>query len=649
MGSERARTAAAAGVLFLVNAVVVARLFGTAYTTEMGSIEGAFIGLARYIRDHFPQLGWFPLWYGGIPWPDSYPPLLHITVAALSAAGPTPGLAYHFVTAVVYALIPVTLFWAALVLGAPRMNALLCALFYSLLSPSCWLIRELRADTGGWFGPRRLVTLVRYGEGPHLLSLLFLPLAVGALHLALTRRRPVYYVGAGLAVAGTVLCNWIGGFALALAVGAYLLAGYRRALLPAAGIGVYAYALAMPWVSPSTVATIRANAPLVGGRFEPNYAFMAAFAMIPLLLAWVLKRAGTPSRARLGILYLAATAIIVLGAYWFRLILLPQPQRYHLEMDMALWLAIAVCLPDKWPASTRYLPVAAAMAALPILVHQARMARGMIRPIEIEKTAEYRVATWLERNFPGRRVFPPGTIGFWMTAFSDSPTLTGGFDNGIRNTVLQDVNFQILAGDKLEVALDWFKAFGVDAVVGGDRESGEFYHPISHPERFHSLPELWRDGAEAIYRVDRGSTSLAHAVRAGDLPAVLPPAYDTTLLKPYLAALENPALPPADFQWLTPSQARITAVLRPEHLLSVQVAWDKGWHARVNGATRRVWGDKLGQTVVEPRCDGACAVDLYWDGGMEMQVARVLSPVALSAGLLWILLWRKRSDSPRKS
>ena len=406
MYSERARTAAAAGVLFLVNAAVAARLFGTAYTTEMASIEGAFIGLARYIRDHFPQLGWFPLWYGGIPWPDSYPPLLHMAVAALSAVGPSPGLAYHFVTAVVYALIPVTLFWAALVLGAPRMNAVLCALFYSLVSPSCWLIREVRADSGGWFGPRRLVTLVRYGEGPHLLSLLFLPLAVGALHLALTRRRPVYYVGAGLAVAGTVLSNWIGGLALALAVSAYLLAGYRRALLPAAGIGVYAYALAMPWVSPSTVATIRANAPLVGGRFEANYAFMAAFVVIPLLLVWVLKRAGIPPRARFGILYLTATAIIVLGAHWFKLILLPQPQRYHLEMDMAFWLAVAVCLPDKWPASARYLPVVAAMVALPILVHQTRMARGMIRPIEIEKTAEYRVATWLERNFPGRRVFP---------------------------------------------------------------------------------------------------------------------------------------------------------------------------------------------------------------------------------------------------
>ena len=66
----------------------------------MASIEGAFIGLARYIRDHFPHLTWMPLWYGGIPFPDSYPPLLHVTVAAVSAlAHISAGLAYHAVTA----------------------------------------------------------------------------------------------------------------------------------------------------------------------------------------------------------------------------------------------------------------------------------------------------------------------------------------------------------------------------------------------------------------------------------------------------------------------------------------------------------------------------------------------------------------------
>ena len=204
-------------------------LFFIDYTREMGSIEAAYIGLARYIGEHFHDLNWFPLWYGGIPYPDTYPPLLHFMVAAAAACGRiSPGLAYHVVTASIYALGPVTLFWAAWRLGAGRSAAWLAGLGYSLLSPSCWLVRAIRADAGGWFGPRRLGTLVHYGEGPHLTSLLFLPLAVGMVHVALEKRRPIYYVGAALAVAAVVLSNWIGAFALALALSAYLLAGFGK-------------------------------------------------------------------------------------------------------------------------------------------------------------------------------------------------------------------------------------------------------------------------------------------------------------------------------------------------------------------------------------------------------------------------------------
>jgi hypothetical protein len=160
---------------------------------------------------------------------------------------------------------------------------------------------------------------------------------------------------------------------------------------------------------------------------------------------------------------------------------------------------------------------------------------------------------------------------------------------------------------------------------------------------------LWRDDTEVIYTVPRGSTSLAHAVRAADLVTTAPAAYELKAARTYLAALEDPTLPPADFRWTGVDAARITGSLRPEHLLSVQVTFDEGWHARVNGATRRIWSDKLGQIVVEPRCDGACAVDLAYDGGTEMRVAHAASVMALAGGGLWILLgtirWRKRSDS----
>lgn len=637
---EGVSAAGLAALLFLINAALTAPLFRIAYTTEMGSIEAAFIGLAHYIREHFPDLSWFPLWYGGIPYPDSYPPLLHFAVAGAGALFQiSSGLAYHAVTAAVYALAPAALFWTAWRLGATRTAAFVCALLYSLVSPSCLLVREVRADSGGWFGPRRLTTLVRYGEGPHVASLLLLALAIGLLHEAIERRRPAWYALAALSLAATVLSNWIGGFALALAAAAYVAA--YGGLARTAAIAAYAYALALPWVSPSTVATIRANAPLVGGRFVANVALEAAFAATFLALAWSGRRLRLSPRVRFAALFLYATAGIALGAYWFHLRLLPQPQRYHLEMDLALWLAAALVLPPL----RRPTCAAVILACVPVFVHQAAMARRMERPIAIGSTAEYEISTLLGANLAGHRVFAPGSIGFWMNAFSDTAMLNGGFDNGMRNTFLQDVQYQIYAGDKQQTMLDWLDAFGCDAIVGGWPASHEVYHPYAHPERMHGLTEIWRDGPEVIYAVPRGTTSLAHAIRMEDLPRVRPPAYDTTLLAPYLRALHDPTRPPASFRWTSQHSAVIQAKLQPADLLSVQITWDAGWRARANGRPARTWADALGQMAVEPRCAGPCTVELSYDGGAEMRVATWVSRLALAFSVFGILLWRKHSAS----
>jgi hypothetical protein len=616
--------------LFAINCFLILRLFGVEYTQHMGSIEAAYIGLTRYIRGHFPDLGWFPLWYGGIPYPDTYPPLLHFLTAA--AVPLSPGLAYHFVTALLYALAPVALCWTLWKLGADRNAAFVASLLYSLISPTCWLVSEVRHDSGGWFGARRLQTLLPYGEGPHLTSVLFLILAIGLLHVALEKRRPLYYVLAAFAVAATVLSNWIGAFALALIIGSYLLA-YRRGWVRTAAIGCYAYALAMPWATPSTIATIRANAPLVGGRFVWNAPLTVGFVAGVVLLVWM--------GARFGALFLYMTAYITLAAYWFGWALLPQPHRYHIEMDLAFWMALGLMCP---PISRRVMWIAAALC-LPILLYQHKRAHDLARPIDVRPTAEYRISTWLGQHMPGERVFAPGTDGFWMNAFSDTPLLTGGFDNGERNTFLQDVLYQIYAGDKREVAIDWLNAFGCDAVVGDDPTSGEFYHPYAHPDRFRDLPELWRDGAEVIYSVPGATHSLAHAVHAADLPAVRPPAYDTTLLKPYLGSIAGSAL---DMHWNSAGSATIRGDLSPEHLVSVQITFDEGWKASVNGQTRRLWGDRLGQVVVEPQCTGSCTIELNYVGDIWARMARWLSPLALLAGIAAVLrwtIWPKRSDS----
>jgi hypothetical protein len=308
-------------------------------------------------------------------------------------------------------------------------------------------------------------------------------------------------------------------------------------------------------------------------------------------------------------------------------------------MDLAFWMAAALCVPVRLHGG-RIVVAAALIACAPLFVHQGRMAREIERPIEISSTVEYRLSRWLAGHMPRQRVFAPGTIGFWMDAFSDTPILSGGFDNGMRNTRLQDVIFQIYYGDRQNVALDWLKAFGCDAVVGGGPQSREFYHPYNHPEKFEGLRELWRESGDVIYSVPRQG-SLAHIVSAEDLPPGTH-AYDTRPLARYLTAIERPDAA-AGFRWTGENRAVLQADLRPEQLLSVQVTWDRGWKAHVDGQSRPIREDKLGQIVVEPRCRGKCTVELYWDGGLEMQAAWGLSFCALAGGVIWIGVWRRRS------
>jgi hypothetical protein len=680
MRRDYAKTLGCAALLFLFNAYITPLLFRTAYANEMGSIDAAFIGLARYASQHWNDMGWFPLWYGGVPYADSYPPLLHwVCGLVVTLAGVSPGLAYHFVTAMIYCLGPVTLFWMAWRLSGKRECALVAGMGYSLISPTLLLAASARVDADGFWGPRRLITLVVFGEGPHQASMCLLPLAIGLLHVALEKRKPWYWVAAALSIAAVPMSNWLGGMALAICVVAYLFAGLPaggktvRTLLCVGALGVYAYAIAMPWLSPATIAVIRANAPRVADNFRADATqrtFAIAVAAAFLLAAWAMARWNVPRYTRFAWLVSLVLGASTLGHIWFRLSLLPQPDRYALEMDMFLWVAVVFTV---WPL-VRLIPgsqwdkpaglsiratlglvvrrpalaivLLLAAVSMPIVRHQRRSARWVARPIDIHTTIEYKTAKWLDAHMPGARVFAPGTIGFWLNAFSDAPQLTGGFDNGIRNPTVPAVIFHVYAGDKQEYMVGLLRAYGCDAMIGGGADSAEFYHPISHPEKLRGLTELWRDGGDAIYDIPRRSRSLAHVMRPEDLVRHPLSSYGFTALDPYLAALESPAYPAARFQWRAPSAATVTADLQPGQILSVQITWDKGWNASVDGRRVSIVSDELGQMVVAPNCGGHCTVELRYDGGTEGCYARAINRLALAGGGCWILvaiLWRKRS------
>ena len=69
---------------------------------------------------------------------------------------------------------------------------------------------------------------------------------------------------------------------------------------------------------------------------------------------------------------------------------------------------------------------------------------------------------------------------------------------------------------------------------------------------------------------------------------------DAEPLRPYIAALEDPSLPRARFQWRNPHEAAIAA----DQFLSVQARYAPGG------------SDRPGLLLVEPRSTGLCQITL---------------------------------------
>ena len=645
-------------LLFAINFLICRELFGIEYLKHLGSIEAAYVGLTRYILENWRDLSWFPLWYAGIPYQNTYPPLLHLLVAAFAAlTGASPALAHHFVTAAFYCAGSVTLYWLARRLGADRGAAFVAGLFYSLVSPSAWLIPAVAGDMGSPWAARRLHALVYYGEGPHVSSMTLLAAGVALFGLALEKRRAVWYVAAACGLAGVVLTNWLGAAALGAAVLSWLLAAGedRKGWARAAALGLYAYALASPWIPPSTLASIRMNAELSGGDYRMGWAQVFYWAVGLAVLAalhFALQRAHASRLVHFGVLFFWLMAAITLGAEWFHLILVPLPQRYHLEVEMALAL-LAGAAAGKLLGASRGRAGALTLIVTVLAVWQfgnyRAFARRLIQPVDITSTIEYRMARWFGERLAERRVMAPGSISFWMNAFTDTPQLGGGFEQGIVNPLIRHIMFQVYSGMNAgaregEIAVLWLKAFGVHAVAVGGPQSREFYKPYRNPQKFAGLlPEIWREGDDVVYAVPQRSESLARVVRRKDLVEQRPPsAVDVDALVPFVAALDDASLPVTKWRWRSRKQAIVIGELRREHVLSVAISYHPGWRARVNGRPARVRADGLALMVVEPECEGRCEVELEFTGGAEARLARWASLLAAAIGLAATAMERRR-------
>ncbi len=659
MFAHRWRVLLCAATVLIANLAIAARQFGVEYSVYNGSVEGTFIAMARLMAKYPGQWSWWPFWNGGMPFETAYLPFTQWMVAAFRLlTGASAPRSYHMVTAGFYALGAVTVFWMALTLSRKLAASFVAALAYSCVSACNLLVPEIRADSAGALNLRRLQVLVLWGEGPHTVELALLPAAIVCFHRALTTNAIKWKILAGVLSGFVVLTSAFGAVVLAMALLCWLLA-FRferswKAYLTIAAIGVLSYCWISPWLSPTMLRAIRAASPNTGAGFRYTGAcwftlgvFLCGYALLCLALRYLKSSPHLTFFVLFG--YLPAGIVAAWHAWGVSIVI--QPNRYQLEMDLALILAvvfIGAAILERFPKPARS---AVFLAVLILLAAQTRhsmhYARHLIRSAEPASLGEYKIAKWMDVNRPGERAFIGGSASMLYNTVTDNPQFKGGHDQHMLNPFLMAVEFAIFsdmnAGDRgAQISVFWLKAFGASAISVSGPNSGDPYKPFEHPRKFEGvLPLLWRDGDDSIYEVPVRSRSLAHVIPANAVPA-RPPIHglDTEPVAAFVAALDDPRYPPATFRWKSLSEADIHAVVEPGQVVAVQVSYDRGWEAWANGRPQRIRGDSIGQMAIQTDCQGPCDISLRYTGGTEKLLTRTVSMAAMIVAL--VFAWRRR-------
>lgn len=648
--------------LTALNAWIASTVFGLDYHQPLDSIEPVYMAIARWMNEH-PDSDWAPLWYLGVPLQNAYPPLLPALTAWLSELGGADlAEAYHWLCASAYALGPASLYLLARTLGVSAVGAGAAALGMSLASPAALLLPSVWLDLGGAEGPRRLDALIRYGEGPHVLTLTLWPAALAALHRAVERGTPAWVGLAALGATSVALTNWLGSVALAAAALSLLLAwGWNLARWRTAlGVGALAYALACPWLPWSTIQTIRANAPRSGGAFPmgpDQYAALAALLAIAAALAWALLRWGRPGLAvRFGALLtlLLGAPAAVMEASGFQL--MPQPHRFHLELEQSIWLLAGLLAGAGVERFGRRGWLAAGAAAALLLGVQAPRYRAAVaaavEPVERESMLQYRAAKALQQWNPEARLYAAGSVEYWLNVFTENPQVGGVFDQGVLWPHFQAYRFGVgqTVGDS-GLTAQWLRAVGADAVFVSEPGGREPYQSYwRDPEQFRGVyEEIWREGADVLYAVPGASSSLAHLVPPEGIVGRAPAAHaDVRALAGLDAALTDPGRRRLSSHWETPDHLVVEGEIEAGDLIFVQVAWHPGWDAAQDSLRLPVRRDGLGLSVVQAAYRSQ-RLDLRYSGTVSFHLndgeSWLHQSTRVVAGLIWLgwfILSRRR-------
>ena len=630
-------------LLVAINVYICRESFFTESTGKWNSMHGEWMALARLRGWNILGTSWWPYGYLGSPVEYVYAPLVPLLTYTLSRfTGGSIALAFHILTGAAYCLGPVVVYLVSWRWARAPLRGLAAGLIYSLSSPAAWILPDDEFQWAAVLAARRMNQMFVWDELPHALSLALLPVAAWLLFRALESEKLRDCVWPVLAMSAMMLDSMFGVVhtLFVLVTVPLVFRPCRGATFArAATVGACAYLLICPWVPPSLLMIVRSNT-LLDGEADTTLHTLESLAMVGLAM-FVLWFAGLRRLQEGPVRWLALFAcpaiLIPVIAGFKGPHFVPQPGRYRLEMELAIAWLIPFCLMPLVKSMSGRIRAALLVPLVAAAAWQIDSYRGsgieMTKPADVHAAVEYRLARWLSVNLPGQRVLMGGSLARGLSLYSDLPQISGPYTTD-ENPMVEIAWHTIKTGQNAgardaEYSIAWLKALGVQAIgVPGPR-----WKPFATPRKFEGiLPVLWREGDTTVYRVPQSTTSLAHTLRPDQLVRH-PPIHglDTEELQRYVVAISDPEAPPATFEWQGANHARIRSDIPAGHVVSLQIDYDVGWHARVRGSERALQKDGIGMIRIDPLCTGDCVITLDFDGGGEAKVTRALSLAVLLA------------------
>lgn len=594
-----------------------------------------------------------------MPFEYTYMPLipgLTALVSKLSACSIAE--AFNRISGFVYCLGPVALYLYCWRTSARVFIGLCSAVAYSLLTPSMLFVPDGPFRLAGVLDARRLFLLTVWDETPHLMALGLFPLLLLGLTRSYETHRWLWYWATGAAMALMLLASAFGAVLIVVGCLCLLLTCEKYSRKYNAGITILialsAYIVVSPFVPPSLFLLIRSDAQ---SRLDSSWSLSSVTAIGILVSAWVallpvVNRLSNWSFRAILLFCVTFSAITLLAVYGGRRFL-PQPERYKFEMDLGVASAGAFAVYVLWRRLPTNVRICTILVLASVGAEQIRAirksAKQLLAPADITRTIEFRVAKWLERHFRDDRVMMGGSLGGgWLNTFTDIQQFSGSSFPTAPNQVHQSALLTILWGLQStphdgEIAVTWLRAYGVSAVGVPGPDSPEYWKPFAGPKMFEGiLPAIWREQDTTVYAIPRKSSSLAHAIDTDAIVWSRPrDGFDIGRVREYVAALDLDST--TSMRWEGYNRAVIKANLRDHHAISVQVTYHPGWQARANGIQTLIVKDGLGLMVLRPPCKGVCEIELSYNGGLEMESLRALSPMALCALILFTLREHRRA------